>query len=216
MSLLVLIPWPQTAWSDAGRITGRTPVPLNEAGRNRALAWGQELAGFGLRTIYSGDEPASTETARIIAKSSRARRKTLPGLAEVDAGLWDGLTSDELKRRYPKTFKRWWEDPAAVSPPEGEDLTAACRRLGEALAKVTDKRASHPVALVLGPLAFAVTRCVLEAGELPEVRSLMHDEPLCYELDESPRSAEPVLAPHRDGGLVPKRETVAGATHDGG
>ena len=216
MSLLVLIPWPQTAWSEAGRIAGHTPVPLNDAGRNRALAWGKELAGFGLSTVYSGDEPASTETARIIAKPCRARRKTLPDLAEVDAGLWDGLTSEELKRRYPKTFKRWWEDPSAVSPPEGEDLAAACQRLREAVAKVTDKRGNHPVALVLGPLAFAVTRCVLEAGELSEVRSLMHDEPLRYKLDDAQPSAEPALPLPEGEDAASERQTVAGATHDGG
>ena len=125
MSTLVLIPWPETTWSAAGRVAGRTPVPLSDAGRRQAHSWGEGLAVPGLSTVYSSGEQASTETARIVAEPSRARHKAVVDFAEVDAGLWDGLTIEELKRRYPKVFKRWYEDPSAVCPPEGEPLADA-------------------------------------------------------------------------------------------
>ena len=180
MSTLVLIPWPETTWSAAGRVAGRTPVPLSDAGRSQARLWGEGLAVPGLSTVYSSDEQAATETARIVADPSRARHKSMADFAEVDAGLWDGLTIEELKRRYPKVFKRWYEDPSAVCPPEGERLADAYERLHESVSKVVRKQGDRSVAVVLGPLALALTRCALEHAELSNIRSLMSPEPIYY------------------------------------
>lgn len=193
MNSLVLIPWPETAWSQAGRITSRTPVPLTDAGRRQAHAWGTGLASSGLGVVYSGEESAATETARIVAEPAQAKHKALSELAEVDAGLWDGLTAEELKLRDPRVFKRWCEDPSGVCPPEGEDLSEAYVRLRDSLAKLTgNKRANRSVAVVLGPLAFGVARCVIESAELANVRSMMHHEPLCYRSPGAGGPAEPV------------------------
>ncbi len=140
------------------------------------------MATVDLRAVFSGGEQASTETADIVAKSSRARRKISAGLAEVDAGLWDGLTTEELKRRYPKAYKRWNEDPSAVCPPEGEGITEAYERLVDSLEKVLQKQGDRNVAVVLGPLAFAIARCGLESTELHAVRSMMDNAPLAYSM----------------------------------
>lgn len=207
MSTLVLIPWPETTWSAAGRLAGRTPVPLSDAGRDQARVLGEGLAGTGLSLVYSGTEQASTETARIIAKPSRARLKPMAELAEVDAGLWDGLTTEELKRRYPKVFKRWYEDPSAVCPPEGEDLADAYERLHDSVSKVVRKLGDRSVAVVLGPLAFAVARCGLEEAELTRVRSMMSSEPIHYSLVGSGVVADKAVTadtgpgPRSDGGV---------------
>ncbi len=191
MGSLVLIPWPETAWSASGRIGGRSPVPLSDAGRDQAENWSRQLAGAGISAVFSGDEQASTETADIVAKSTKARRKVSVGFAEVDAGLWDGLTTEELKRRYPKAYKRWNEDPSAVCPPEGEGITEAFERLSESLEKVMRKQGDRSVAVVLGPLAFAVARCGIEATELHAVRSMMNNRPLAYSLNPDGQAVAP-------------------------
>ena len=182
MRSFVLVPWAETAWDAGGRILSRTPLPLTEAGRERSTSWGASLASLGVHLLYSSDEQAGEETARILTEKCGARRKIQPALAEVDAGLWTGLTHNELKRRDAKIFKRWYDDPTSVCPPEGEDLTSASKRLGESLVEVLCKHGERNVAVVLGPIALAVTRCRLEAVDLARMRSMMHHEPLCYEM----------------------------------
>lgn len=191
MGTLVLIPWPETVWSAAGRIAGRTPLPLTETGQALVHSWTNALPGKQLRTVFSSDEQASTETARVVAQRCSAKHKILPDLVEVDAGLWDGLTTDELKRRYPKVFKRWLEDPSTVCPPEGEAVAAARERLAASLEQMTRKLGHHEAAAVLGPVAFGIMRCVIESAELVALRSLMHVEPLRYHLTETGASMEP-------------------------
>lgn len=184
MSWLVLIPWPETTWSAADRIVSRTPLPLTEAGRAQAVAWADELAAPGLSTVYSSDERASVETARIVGDTCRARHRIRRELAEVDAGLWEGLTTEELKRRYPKIFKRWYDDPSCVCPPEGEDVQDAAARLRESLDRVVRKHTGENLAVVLGPLAVALVRCLVESVEFAGARSLIRHEPLQYKLPD--------------------------------
>ena len=173
-----------TRWSEAGRIASRTPLPLSETGRDQARSWAEDLARGGLSMVYSSKELVSVETARIVADRAGAKRKTLPQLAEVDAGLWDGLTNEELERRHAKIFKRWCDDPASVRPPGGEDVAEAFDRLREPVERVTRKKVDRSVGMVLGPLAFALVRCMIESEEPARVRAMMHDGPLRYDLTE--------------------------------
>ena len=182
MISLVLIPWAETAWKAAGRLAGRTSLPLTEGGRDEVRGWSAMLAEPKLSTVYASSEQAAVEVAEIVAEKTGASRKTVADLAEVDVGLWDGLTAEELKRRYPKIYKKWHSDPASVSPPEGEALTDAFARLRQALEKLMRKQDDRCVAVVLGPLAFALVRCWAESVELTELRSMTHDSPLRYEL----------------------------------
>ncbi len=133
-----------------------------------------------LTRVYSGPEQAAVETARAIAARCRVKSKAMADLSEVDVGLWDGLAEEALKRSSPKAYKTWREDPASICPPEGEDLTAAYDRLRDGLGLLSKKHGDRTIALVLGPLAMAITRCIVESADLENVRALESDEPVRY------------------------------------
>ena len=185
MNTLVFIPWAETTWSAAGRITGRTPLPLTDAGRSQARAWADRMVSLELKTVYSSDEQTSAETAQIVAARTGAEHKSVPVLAEVSFGIWKGLTTEELKRRYPKTFKKWRNDPSSVCPPEGEDMEEAYQRLDKAFEKLTHKLEGSCKGIVLGPIALALARCRAESVELAKAHEMAHNEPLRYECSES-------------------------------
>ena len=79
-------------------------------------------------------------------------------------------------------FKRWWADPSAVCPPQGEELSAAQGRLKDAFERITRKHGDQNLALVLGPLALGIVRCLVESAELTDVRSMVPDRPLRYHM----------------------------------
>jgi probable phosphoglycerate mutase len=61
------------------------------------------------------------DTASIIADRLNLKVDTQELLREIDFGLWDGHTNDEVAREWPEEFQAWrgsWE----LSPPEGESL----------------------------------------------------------------------------------------------
>ncbi len=197
MASLILIPWALTDWSVAGRLSGRTCLPLCESGRDQACAWAERIADFNVARIYSSDEQSAVETARIISERTGGRCKTAADLSEVDVGLWDGLTAEELNRRHTKSFKRWLADPTSVCPPEGEDMVEAFDRVSAAVVSLVQRNPKDTVGIVLGPLALGLARCRLESIEPAEMRSLDNADPVHYEsveLDEQ-SSAKDVVSP---------------------
>jgi len=59
-------------------------------------------------------------------------------------------------------------------------LKEAQDRLREELARLSKKHGDRTIAVVLGPLAFAITRCIVESNDLGNIRSLKSDEPVRY------------------------------------
>jgi broad specificity phosphatase PhoE len=97
-------------------------------------------------------------------------------------GLWEGLTRGQIKERFPKIFKRWTAEPDSVSPPEGEDLQTAGQRLQRAIHKIAQKQKDRAVGVVLGPTALALTRCQMEHRDRRDLRQLITDEPVWYQV----------------------------------
>lgn len=212
MSLLVLIPWPETTWSAAARIGGRNSVSLTGAGAAAATFWAQKLKEHSLEYVFTGEEEVARELGRIIAKEADIRAKTADDLGEMDVGLWDGLTTKELQHRHPKVYKRWCNDASAVCPPDGEEFESVQGRVRKEVLRLTRKYAGKRLAFVLGPLAFAVARCVLEGSEPSHLRKAAAAGPVCYPWPDEPEELPQNLAGRL---LVERKQLEPVATKSG-
>ena len=97
----------RTAWNVEHRFQGQADPPLDEVGQAQAAAAAPLLAAFSPVAIVSSDLRRATETAR-----SLAERLGLPvaldrRLRERSLGRWEGLTRDEVGRRYPVEYAHW-------------------------------------------------------------------------------------------------------------
>jgi len=179
----------QTQWDAAGRVTGSADLPLTDAGRRHIQEEVAALDGARLGVVLCGPDEGSRETAGIVAEATGARVKTVEGLHEMRLGLWEGLRAADLEERYPKAYRQWTDDPAAVLVPDGETVSEAMDRLVSELARSLErvKEASQGVGVVLRPMALALVRCwmgdgktkgVWTCGDQPDVewRSLGRDQ----------------------------------------
>jgi broad specificity phosphatase PhoE len=183
MTTVVLIPWADTDWSQAGRLHARAPVSINADGRKRALHWANQLASRELAAVYGSPERPAHQTASVFADRAEVRVRQIQDLQEVDVGLWEGLTEPQIRERYPRVFKQWADDPGSVCPPDGERVRDAADRIRKAIARITHKHRNRTVGVVLGPLALALARCALENRGLGELRWSARPEPLWYEVE---------------------------------
>lgn len=177
---VTLIPWPETLWTAHDRLQSRTPIGLSRRGVEKLETWFDELRESGVGDIATAGGTPGEEIAARLCRALGASSRVDSDLAEVNAGLWDGLTHEELERRYDKVFKKWWSKPASVSPPGGESVEVACDRLSGALERFARRSSADAVAVILGPLALGIARCLIEHKPLLVVRSLTSEKPVSY------------------------------------
>lgn len=80
------------------QIGSRTDLPLTAFGQAQA----KELS-FNAEVVYSGPLMRHKETAYALGKNVIIE----PALNEIDYGLWEGLTAEEIGRRWPKEYAAW-------------------------------------------------------------------------------------------------------------
>lgn len=118
---LILVRHGHTDWSESGRHTGWTDVPLNDAGRRQARLLAARLSGMAFALVLSSPLSRALETCR--AAGLGAAAEIDPDLREWDYGEVEGRTTDEIRASRPG----WtvWEGPV----PGGESLGDVGRRV---------------------------------------------------------------------------------------
>ncbi|MGA9389724.1 MAG: histidine phosphatase family protein [Candidatus Sulfotelmatobacter sp.] len=104
----------------AGMFCGHSNPDLNAAGEKQLASLAAELAALGIRRIYSSDLQRASRTAAAIGLRTGIAVEFRTGLREIHFGVWEGLTWEEIERRYPKEAELWLNRFPAYSPPGGE------------------------------------------------------------------------------------------------
>ena len=125
---LVLVRHGETEWSKEGRHTGRTDVPLTDAGRDQARRVGTVLARRVFIRVVVSPMSRAQETARLAGFGDRI--ETLDDLREYDYGAYEGRTRAEVLREVPG----WsvWTHPMI----DGESLAALAARADRVIARL--------------------------------------------------------------------------------
>jgi len=94
-------------------------------------------------------------------------------------GLWEGRLQEDLEERCPRSYRQWIEDPASVTPPQGEAASEAEDRVLVEIAKIADKvKSERPtVAVVLRPTVYALVRCWVEGLPTRSARNVLTGDP---------------------------------------
>ncbi|MFI4898625.1 MAG: histidine phosphatase family protein [Phycisphaerales bacterium JB059] len=154
----------RSSWDSDGRIVGDSDLPMCEEGRAEIVREIDELSGEGLSVILAAPDEASQQTAQLLRNGSGVKVRTLPGLAEMSMGLWEGVLGTDLEERFPKNYRQWLVDPSSVKAPEGEAFGDAQDRVLRTLARALEKvKGETPViGVVARPLASGIIRCFVE------------------------------------------------------
>ena len=131
----------QTPMSAAGVFSGRSDPDLTDLGRSqaeRAASWlaSRQEAGEGIDEIITSPLARARQTAEAAAGALGMDVTTAEDLIETDFGVWEGLTFDEVHRRWPEEHAAWVDDPSVPSV-GGESMDAVasrCARLIDSLA----------------------------------------------------------------------------------
>jgi alpha-ribazole phosphatase len=154
---VVLIRHGETEWNRDGRIQGHHDVPLSERGVQQAERLAEWLAGEPLDAVYTSDLQRSRVTAQIIARE-RVPLLLEPRLREARFGVFEGLSTAEIRAAYPEAFRLWRADAIRHRPPGGETLEDLQERCMAALKERLPLHPGQTVAVVAhgGPIRVMV------------------------------------------------------------
>jgi broad specificity phosphatase PhoE len=184
MPRMYVIQTGRTTWDEQTRVESAPGAPLTASGQRDVQDAAKELASQAISIIYASRGQAEQQTARLIADALGAKMRTNKDLRELDYGLWQGLTAEEIKRRQPKLFRQWSEDPGSVRPPGGETLQEAQQRLGRAMRQILKRHRNGGALVVLRPVALGLIKCLLRRDGIESLWRNVH-EACCWDVLEA-------------------------------
>ncbi|WP_406727580.1 histidine phosphatase family protein [Streptomyces sp. GD-15H] len=97
----------QTSWNVERRFQGSTDVELTETGVAQARRAARLLAGLKPDAIIASDLKRAAHTAAELAALTGLEPVYDEALRETYAGVWQGLTHDEIIARYGDEYTAW-------------------------------------------------------------------------------------------------------------
>ncbi|MBK8026472.1 MAG: histidine phosphatase family protein [Chloroflexi bacterium] len=117
---ILLIRHGQTDWNVEGRWQGMTDVPLNATGISQAKVLAEHLKERPVRTIFSSDLQRAAITAQLIGERLNVVPRYDQRLREINLGVFQGLTYNEMSKQHPVKVREMGEDYMGFVFPEGE------------------------------------------------------------------------------------------------
>jgi broad specificity phosphatase PhoE len=124
---VVLVRHGETEWSRSGRHTGRTDVPLTQAGVRHAELLGPRLDGRRYAAVFTSPLSRASETCRLggLGEGAQVREELL----EWDYGEYEGITTPEIRERRPGWLL--WRDGCPGGEDAGQVGARVDRLIGE-------------------------------------------------------------------------------------
>jgi len=142
MIQLFLVRHGETQGNALLRYQGSTDIPLNDKGIAQAQCLSRHLQATRLDAVYSSTLSRARQTADIIAAPHHLDVEAFDALQEVNFGIWEGHTYEEIRQRWPGQIEAFYASKGKLKAPGGEsfrDVTArSVRQVEELLARHSD------------------------------------------------------------------------------
>ena len=162
---IILLRHGQTHYNATMRMQGQLDTELSELGENQARAVAEALLRRRPHRIISSDLQRAQRTAEIIGGRTGVEVTLDERLRETNLGEWQGMSHQEVDKRWPDARINWRAKPR-WAPPGGEtrlDVAERTREVVDELVERDDEWSMHPVVLVAhGGAIAALTAALLE------------------------------------------------------
>ena len=134
---IYLIRHGQTEWNAIKKLQGWNNSELTEKGIEDARNLSERLKDIEFDVIYSSPQKRALDTAKIIKGDRNTEIVTLEELKEIRFGVWQGMTLEKVKEKYPKEYDDYFNRPHLYKPiGDGESLKDIYNRAEKAYEKI--------------------------------------------------------------------------------
>jgi probable phosphoglycerate mutase len=152
----------QTDWNAQRKIQGSCDIELNNTGVMQAKELGNKLLAnnYKFSKIYSSQQKRAIQTAETLSRVTSIEYESIAGLEEINLGVWEGLSWDEVQERYPSEYEVWSTKRRYMKPPEGETYDEMLQRALTAIHKIIQENCDN-VLIVSHSAVIAAIQCYL-------------------------------------------------------
>ena len=140
---LYLVRHGRVADGQAHRYHGHNDIGLSPLGEKQLEDLAAQLQAIPLAGVYASDLYRAFRGAEIISRGRNLTPQAVPEFREVNFGVWEGLSFEEIAAHYPQELQGRFQDLANFRIPGGESLMdvrgRALPRLNELLEKHTSQ-----------------------------------------------------------------------------
>jgi len=127
-------------------------VPLSERGIKQMKQVSKYIKNNSiynkLSAVYCSDLSRAVKSAEIIAEPHSINPIVIPSLRERNFGIWEGMSFDEIREKYPREFAAWAGNPLKFSPMEGENTLEVRERVINAFDEIMGKHNEEHIVIV--------------------------------------------------------------------
>ena len=148
MGRFLIVRHGETSWNVEGRIQGHSDVRLSDHGEMQARALARRLADAPIDAAYSSDLVRAAETARIILEGRDVALAQTELLRERYYGVFEGLTVEQRRDKYPGMFKASLVKDLDFAPTGGESARETLKRMTSIIGELKDRHLQETVLVV--------------------------------------------------------------------
>ena len=145
---MIIVRHGQTEWNLKLVRQGHLDSPLTDKGIAQAKALAQRLAQEKFSALYSSDLGRALQTAQLIAKATGHSIITDKRLRERHLGIFQGLSGDEIRERFPEEYRCHRTMGPTYIIPGGESVEQQVARNIAYLNKIAEKHIGEAVVVV--------------------------------------------------------------------
>lgn len=131
----------QTDWNVLAKVQGSTDIPLNDTGivQARQLCENLKKENVNPYKVYTSYQKRAVKTAEIVGEEFKVPVEVVDGLEEMDLGIFEGHTWDEIYKLYPKELEEWNSYKRYNISPGGESYQMVMERLFRAMDVIVEQ-----------------------------------------------------------------------------
>ncbi len=159
--LLYCVRHGESSFNAQGRIQGQADVPLSPLGLQQSQALAVALSKLPIEAVFSSPLARAAQTARPLADALGLELIFEAGLKELNAGVFQGRTWDEVGIEHPEAAARWKAGDPDFVIPGGESRRQLMHRGREALESIRQRGFRQVAVIAHGGVLAAAFKSLL-------------------------------------------------------
>jgi broad specificity phosphatase PhoE len=152
----------ETFYNLSGRIQGQSDSELSPLGQRQCQAVAEALGTLAIDAIIASPLRRAFESAECLAHKLNLPVAVDPRLAEIHAGIFQGLCWDEIDRKFPAEATRWRSQDPDYRIPQGESRRDLMNRARDAFCAIREAGYRNAIVVAHGGTLSAAFKALLE------------------------------------------------------